>query len=220
MTRACTCPRSSPRADTEADGDPGRRDDRGRACGVGVWPLLSAGWWRQAGQGQWSLFHDLGRRSALLHRLRPWYGPVTAILADDNPGQPRDAGTPMPRIAPVFMSSPAITTRYCGTRTSTGRRGWSPMRSTPRCPRDEVCRFTFWCTNIRGLFAALIASLQHEQIDVYAHVDDTSRQDLFESAAGCRCPSRFRAAARAGERPVGRVEPGPGHAGVGRAGSR
>ncbi|HMS76238.1 beta-1,6-N-acetylglucosaminyltransferase [Gordonia sp. (in: high G+C Gram-positive bacteria)] len=33
------------------------------------------------------------------------------------------------------------------------------------------------------LFAALIASLQHEQIDVYAHVDDTSRQDLFESAA-------------------------------------
>ena len=51
--------------------------------------LLSAGWWRRPAKEQWSLFHELGRRSALLHRLRPWYGPVTAILAEDNPDNPQ-----------------------------------------------------------------------------------------------------------------------------------
>jgi acyl-CoA synthetase (AMP-forming)/AMP-acid ligase II/thioesterase domain-containing protein/acyl carrier protein len=76
-----------PRADTEADGDPA-----GETTAAALWrrrlALLSAGWWRRPAKEQWSLFHDLGRRSALLHRLRPWYGPVTAILADDNPDNP------------------------------------------------------------------------------------------------------------------------------------
>ncbi|MGW0035583.1 AMP-binding protein [Gordonia sp. NPDC003376] len=51
--------------------------------------LLTAGWWPRPAQQQWSLFHELGRRTALLHRLRPWEGPVTIVLAQDNP-DPRE----------------------------------------------------------------------------------------------------------------------------------
>ncbi len=55
---------------------------------AGTWrtrlALLSAGWWPRPAAAQWSLFHELGRRSALLHRLRAWSGPVTVILAEDN----------------------------------------------------------------------------------------------------------------------------------------
>lgn len=47
--------------------------------------LLTAGWWPRPADAQWSLFHELGRRSALLHRLHPWPGPVTVVLAEDNP---------------------------------------------------------------------------------------------------------------------------------------
>ncbi len=74
-------------APAAAPGDPVQ--DTGSAA---LWrrrlALVSAGWWRRPAKEQWSLFHDLGRRSALLHRLRPWYGPVTAILAEDNPDNP------------------------------------------------------------------------------------------------------------------------------------
>ncbi|QTI67090.1 AMP-binding protein [Gordonia polyisoprenivorans] len=47
--------------------------------------LLTAGWWPRPADAQWSLFHELGRRSALLHRLHPWSGPATIVLAEDNP---------------------------------------------------------------------------------------------------------------------------------------
>nr|WP_053776512.1 AMP-binding protein [Gordonia sp. NB41Y]EMP10394.2 peptide synthetase [Gordonia sp. NB41Y] len=47
--------------------------------------LLTAGWWPRPAQQQWSLFHELGRRTAMLHRLRPWAGPATVVLAQDNP---------------------------------------------------------------------------------------------------------------------------------------
>ncbi|MGW5524537.1 AMP-binding protein [Gordonia sp. NPDC003950] len=57
--------------------------------GTAVWrtrlALMTAGWWPRPTEEQWSLFHELGRRSALLHRLRPWHGPVTVVLAEDNP---------------------------------------------------------------------------------------------------------------------------------------
>jgi acyl-coenzyme A synthetase/AMP-(fatty) acid ligase/thioesterase domain-containing protein/acyl carrier protein len=57
--------------------------------GTAVWrtrlALMTAGWWPRPTERQWSLFHELGRRSALLHRLRPWHGPVTVVLAEDNP---------------------------------------------------------------------------------------------------------------------------------------
>ncbi|WP_440712343.1 AMP-binding protein [Gordonia sp. FQ] len=46
--------------------------------------LLTAGWWPRPAHDQWALFHELGRRSALLHRLRPWPGPVTLIKAEEN----------------------------------------------------------------------------------------------------------------------------------------
>ena len=46
--------------------------------------LLSAGWWPRPAAEQWSLFHELGRRSALLHRLRPWGGPVTLVKTGEN----------------------------------------------------------------------------------------------------------------------------------------
>ncbi|MFT3662308.1 MAG: AMP-binding protein [Gordonia sp. (in: high G+C Gram-positive bacteria)] len=46
--------------------------------------LLSAGWWPRPAARQWALFHDLGRRTAVLHRLRPWDGPVTVVLAEGN----------------------------------------------------------------------------------------------------------------------------------------
>ena len=185
-----------PRADTEADGDPA-----GETTAAALWrrrlALLSAGWWRRPAKEQWSLFHDLGRRSALLHRLRPWYGPVTAILADDNPDNP-ECWYAYALHLPVFMSSPAITTRYCGTvRRQDGAAG----RRCAHLPGVHAMRFAVHVLvhEHPRLFAALIASLQHEQIDVYAHVDDTSRQDLFESAApGCRCRSRFSCRGRAG----------------------
>lgn len=47
--------------------------------------LLTAGWWRRPTEAQWALFHELGRRSAMLHRLRPYPGALTAVLAEDNP---------------------------------------------------------------------------------------------------------------------------------------
>ena len=51
--------------------------------------LITAGLWRYPTQTQWNLFHDLGRRVALMHRLRPWDGPVHIVMADDNPDDPR-----------------------------------------------------------------------------------------------------------------------------------
>lgn len=64
-----------------------------RPSGSAVWrtraALLTAGWWRRPAQAQWALFHELGRRSAMLHRLRPYTGAVTAVLAEDNPDDPR-----------------------------------------------------------------------------------------------------------------------------------
>lgn len=50
--------------------------------------LVTAGLWRHPTQTQWDLFHDLGRRVALMHRLRPWDGPVDVVMADDNPDDP------------------------------------------------------------------------------------------------------------------------------------
>ncbi|MFT4086696.1 MAG: alpha/beta fold hydrolase [Gordonia sp. (in: high G+C Gram-positive bacteria)] len=46
--------------------------------------LLTAGWIQRPADVQWPLFHELGRRSALLHRLTPWDGPVTVVVAEEN----------------------------------------------------------------------------------------------------------------------------------------
>lgn len=46
--------------------------------------LLTAGWVVRPPDQQWPLFYELARRSALLHRLRAWDGPVTVVQADDN----------------------------------------------------------------------------------------------------------------------------------------
>lgn len=51
--------------------------------------LLTAGLWRYPAETQWTLFHDLGRRVALLHRFSPWHGPVDIVMAEDNPDDPR-----------------------------------------------------------------------------------------------------------------------------------
>ena len=50
--------------------------------------LVTAGLWRYPTQTQWDLFHDLGRRVALMHRLRPWEGPLHLVMAQDNPDDP------------------------------------------------------------------------------------------------------------------------------------
>ncbi|MEE3850388.1 AMP-binding protein [Gordonia sp. LSe1-13] len=47
--------------------------------------LLTAGWRPRPAEEQWALFHELGRRSAMMHRLRRFDGHLTAILAEDNP---------------------------------------------------------------------------------------------------------------------------------------
>lgn len=50
--------------------------------------LLTAGLWQYPAQTQWDLFHDLGRRVALMHRLQPWEGAVSVVMAEDNPDDP------------------------------------------------------------------------------------------------------------------------------------
>ena len=59
--------------------------------------LLTAGWWPRPAARQWSLFHEFGRRMAVVHRLRPYTGKVTAVLAVDNP----DPGDWWPVLAPA-----------------------------------------------------------------------------------------------------------------------
>ncbi|MGC0363544.1 acyl-coenzyme A synthetase/AMP-(fatty) acid ligase/thioesterase domain-containing protein/acyl carrier protein [Rhodococcus sp. 27YEA15] len=50
--------------------------------------LLTAGIIRRPAQQQWDLFHEQGRRVALLHRLQPWDGTVHVAMARDNPDDP------------------------------------------------------------------------------------------------------------------------------------
>ncbi|MGW0041181.1 AMP-binding protein [Rhodococcus sp. NPDC003348] len=50
--------------------------------------LLTAGIVPRPAQEQWDLFHEVGRRVALLHRLRPWHGRVAVVMAEDNPDDP------------------------------------------------------------------------------------------------------------------------------------
>ncbi|MGX7724478.1 non-ribosomal peptide synthetase [Rhodococcus pyridinivorans] len=51
--------------------------------------LLTAGIVQYPAQTQWELFHELGRRVALLHRFRPWDGHVEVVMAEDNPDDPQ-----------------------------------------------------------------------------------------------------------------------------------
>ncbi|CRK49612.1 putative non-ribosomal peptide synthetase [Rhodococcus sp. RD6.2] len=50
--------------------------------------LLTAGIVPRPAQKQWDLFHELGRRVALLHKLQPWHGRVAVVMAEDNPDEP------------------------------------------------------------------------------------------------------------------------------------
>ncbi|MFD4291830.1 AMP-binding protein [Rhodococcus sp. NPDC058505] len=50
--------------------------------------LVTAGLVPRPAQQQWDLFHEVGRRVALLHRLRPWHGRVAVVMAEDNPDDP------------------------------------------------------------------------------------------------------------------------------------
>lgn len=74
-----------------SDGEIGRTvgDEDRSTSRMTVWrtraALLTAGWWRRPAEAQWALFHELGRRSAILHRLRRYDGDLTAVLAEDNP---------------------------------------------------------------------------------------------------------------------------------------
>lgn len=50
--------------------------------------LLTAGVVPRPAQEQWDLFHEVGRRVALLHKLEPWDGRVAVVMAEDNPDEP------------------------------------------------------------------------------------------------------------------------------------
>lgn len=61
---------------------------RSRRDTSGLWKtrarLLSAGWWARPADEQWTLFYELGKRMALLHRLERYDGALTAVIADGN----------------------------------------------------------------------------------------------------------------------------------------
>lgn len=50
--------------------------------------LLTAGIVQYPAETQWSLFHEQGRRVALLHKFRPWSGHLEVVMAEDNPDDP------------------------------------------------------------------------------------------------------------------------------------
>ncbi|WP_336880343.1 non-ribosomal peptide synthetase [Rhodococcus globerulus] len=72
--------------------------------------LLTAGLWQYPAQTQWDLFHDLGRRVALMHRLRPWDGAVSVVMAEDNPDDPAW----WTRVAPHVVSVERVSGDHVG----------------------------------------------------------------------------------------------------------
>ena len=72
--------------------------------------LLTAGLWQYPTQTQWDLFHDLGRRIALMHRLQPWNGAVSVVMAEDNPDDP----TWWTQVAPNVVSVERVSGDHVG----------------------------------------------------------------------------------------------------------
>ncbi|MFF0817420.1 alpha/beta fold hydrolase [Rhodococcus sp. NPDC003318] len=72
--------------------------------------LLTAGVVQRPAQEQWDLFHELGRRVSLLHRLKPWHGRVAVVMAEDNPDEP----SWWPVVAPNVVSVERVSGDHVG----------------------------------------------------------------------------------------------------------
>ncbi|MFD1811391.1 AMP-binding protein [Rhodococcus gannanensis] len=72
--------------------------------------LLTAGIVPRSAEKQWDLFHEVGRRVALLHKLRPWDGKVAVVMAEDNPDEP----SWWPIIAPNVVSVDRVSGDHVG----------------------------------------------------------------------------------------------------------
>ncbi|UYP19946.1 non-ribosomal peptide synthetase [Rhodococcus sp. Z13] len=72
--------------------------------------LLTAGVVQYPARTQWSLFHELGRRVALMHRFRPWNGHLEVVMAEDNPDDPQW----WPAIAPNVVSVERVAGDHVG----------------------------------------------------------------------------------------------------------